>query len=105
MNVKFQYAGGLRYSPIDLNASIAKGETQFVESKAYTIQNPDYFRLDVRVSMKRNFKHSTGTLALDIQNSTNRKNIGGQYYDVNTGNVKYWYQTPLIPVLSYRLEF
>ncbi|MBX7204567.1 MAG: TonB-dependent receptor [Bacteroidia bacterium] len=105
MNIKCQYAGGLRYSPIDLNASVAKGETQFVESKAYTIQNPDYFRLDVRVSMKRNFKHSTGTLALDIQNSTNRKNIGGQYYDVNTGKVKYWYQTPLIPVLSYRLEF
>jgi hypothetical protein len=47
----------------------------------------------------------TSIWSLDIQNATNRENVGGQYYDTNTGEVKFWYQTPLIPILSYKLEF
>ena len=104
-NLKSVYVGGMRYTPIDLNASIAKGETVFEDSKTFEEKNPDYYRLDIRISLKRNYKKVTGTLALDIQNTINRKNVGGQYFDVNTGKIKYWYQAPLIPVLSYRLEF
>ena len=104
-NLKSVYLGGLRYTPIDLNASIKKDETVYVDAKTFDSKNPDYYRLDIRVSLKRNYKRVTGTLALDIQNVMNRKNIGGQYYDTNTGQVKYWYQSPLIPILSYRLEF
>lgn len=104
-NLKSVYVGGFRYTPIDLNASIKKGETVYVDSKTFDNKNPDYYRLDIRLSLKRNYKRVTGTLALDIQNVMNRKNIGGQYYDTNTGQVKYWYQSPLIPILSYRLEF
>ncbi len=104
-NVKSVYVGGMRYTPINLNASIAKGETVFDDSKTFEEKNPDYYRLDIRISLKRNYKKVTGTLALDIQNTINRKNVGGQYFDVNTGKIKYWYQAPLIPVLSYRLEF
>jgi hypothetical protein len=66
---------------------------------------PDYFRLDIRFSLKRNYEKLTTTLALDIQNTTNRQNVGGQYFDDKTGDVKYWYQTSLIPIISYRLEF
>lgn len=104
-NIKSVYVGGLRYTPIDLNASVKKGETVYVDAKTFDSKNPDYYRLDIRLSLKRNYKRVTGTLALDIQNVINRKNVGGQYYDTNTGQVKYWYQSPLIPILSYRLEF
>ncbi len=104
-NIKSIFVGGYRYTPIDLQASIAAGETKFQESKSFEEKNPDYYRLDIRFSVKRNFKHLTSTFALDIQNTTNRKNVGGQYFDSHTGQVKYWYQTPLLPLLSYRLEF
>ncbi len=104
-NLKSVYFGGMRYTPINLNASIAKGETVFDDSKTFEEKNPAYYRLDIRFSLKRNYKNVTGTLALDIQNTINRKNVGGQYFDVNTGKIKYWYQAPLIPILSYRLEF
>lgn len=104
-NIKSIYVGGFRYTPIDLPASIAAGEAKLDDSKTFADKNPDYWRLDVGVSVKRNFKKLTSTLALDIQNATNRKNVGGQYFDVNTGEVKYWYQIPLLPILSYRLEF
>jgi len=105
VNLKSMYVGGFRYTPIDLPASIASQETEYITSQTFEKKNPDYWRLDVRVSVKRNYNKATGTLALDIQNTTNHKNIGGQYFDLKTGEVKYWYQTPLIPILSYRLEF
>ncbi|MDP1799891.1 MAG: TonB-dependent receptor, partial [Bacteroidota bacterium] len=104
-NIKSIYVGGYRYTPIDLPASLAAGQTKFNTEKTFENKNPDYYRLDIRISVKRNYKHVTSTLALDIQNTTNRKNVGGQYFDLKTGSVKYWYQTPLLPLLSYRLEF
>lgn len=104
-NIKSVYVGGFRYTPIDLNASIAAGETKFVDAQTFSKRTPDYYRLDIRFSLKRNYKNLTSTFAIDIQNTTNRKNIGGQYFDENTGEVKYFYQTPLIPIVSYRLEF
>ncbi|MDZ4665991.1 MAG: TonB-dependent receptor [Bacteroidota bacterium] len=104
-NIKSVYVGGFRYTPIDLQASNAAGETKFKEDQVFGKKNPDYYRLDIRVSLKRNYKKCTSTLALDIQNTTNRKNIGGQYFDSKTGDIKYYYQAPLIPILSYRVEF
>lgn len=104
-NFKSIYVGGFRYTPIDLNASIAAGETRYVDSETFTKQNPSYYRLDTRISVKRNYKKVTTTFALDIQNTTNRKNVGGQYFDLKSGAIKYWYQAPLIPILSYRVEF
>ena len=104
-NIKSIYVGGYRYTPIDLPASVAAEQTKFITEKTFDNKNPDYYRLDIRISVKRNYKNVTSTLALDIQNTTNRKNVGGQYFDLKTGSVKYWYQTPLLPLLSYRLEF
>jgi len=80
-------------------------KAKFVADQTFAKKNPDYYRLDIRLSLKRNYKKVTSTVALDIQNTTNRKNVGGQYFDSKTGEIKYWYQSPLIPILSYRLEF
>ena len=105
VNLKSLLVGGLRYTPIDLKASVAAGETKFEDSKNYEERTPDYFRLDVRISLKRNYRKLTSTLALDIQNATNRQNIGGQYFNKTSGEIAYWYQATLIPILSYKLEF
>ena len=104
-SIKTLFVGGFRYTAVDVEASRLAGETRYKENALFDQQNPAYFRTDVRVSLKRNYNHITTTVALDIQNASNRKNVGGQYFDLVTGSVKYWYQTPLIPVLSYRLEF
>lgn len=105
INIKTIYTGGLRTTPVDVAASIKKQETVFDYSQIYGLQNPQYFRVDLGFSVRRNFKKATGTLTLDIQNASNRSNIGGQYFDLKEGAVQYWYQTPLIPVLSYKIDF
>ena len=105
LNVRSLYSGGLRTTPVDLEESLLKGETVYQEDKAFEEQNPAYFRTDIRISLKRNKPKSTHTLALDIQNVTNRKNIYGSYFEPLTGKITTAYQTPLIPVLSYKIEF
>ncbi|MBX2967253.1 MAG: TonB-dependent receptor [Cyclobacteriaceae bacterium] len=105
LNVRSIYSGGLRTTPIDLEQSLADGETVYFENRAFEDQNPAYFRTDVRLSLKRNKPKSTHTLALDIQNVSNRKNIYGNFFEPLTGKITTVYQTPLIPVLSYKIEF
>ena len=105
LNIRTLYNGGFRTTPINVEASVEKGETIYYEDQAYTEQVPAYFRSDLRISLKRNKANSTHTLALDIQNVSNRKNIYGSYFEPLTGEVKTSYQTPLIPILSYKIEF
>lgn len=105
INLRSIYSGGLRTTPINLEESIARGETVHYDDRVFEAQNPAYFRTDLRVSLKRNKPKSTHTLALDIQNVTNRKNIYGKYFEPLSGEVTTAHQTPLIPVLSYRIEF
>ncbi len=88
LNLRSVYGGGLWNTPVDLEKSIEKRETVFRESMAFTEQNPAYFRTDLRVSLKRNKASSTRTLALDIQNVTNRKNIFGSYFEPMEGTLR-----------------
>ncbi len=105
INIRAIYTGGFWTTPIDVAKSQELGETHYVESLAFTNQLPDYFRTDVRFSIKRNRTRSTSTLSLDLQNATNRKNLGGQYYEPRSGEVVKWYMVPLLPILSYKIEF
>src|SRR3982751_1400449 len=93
INVKTIYAGGLRTTPVDEIASKAQGTTVYLEKEAYSQQNPDYFRTDLRLSIKWNrVKRITSTLSLDIQNVSNRLNVYGQWYDSDKGKVVTAYQ-------------
>ncbi len=105
VNIRSIYSGGLRTTPINLVASKEAGKTIYFEEQAFETQNPGYFRTDLRVSLKRNKPKSTRTWALDLQNSTNRKNIFGSFYDPLENEVITYNQSPLIPILSYRVEF
>ena len=105
INVKTIYAGGLRNTPIDVDASKTKGETVYRDSEAFSLQAKDYFRTDVKFSLKRNRPKSTVTWSVDIQNVSNAKNIFGDYFDPLSGTTKTSYQAPLIPILSYKVDF
>jgi CarboxypepD_reg-like domain/TonB-dependent Receptor Plug Domain len=105
VNLRAIYAGGFRTTPIDFEKSQQNSGTEYIESLAFTQQLPDYFRTDLRLSLKRNMTRTTRTLSLDIQNATNHQNLGGQYYEPRSGQLKKWYQLPLLPILSYRVEF
>lgn len=105
VHIKAIGAGGLRTTPIDFDASQQNGYTVWKESQAYSLQNPAYFRADLRVSIKWNRKNLTSTLSLDIQNLTNRENVYNQTYDEEKNKIVTNRQVGLIPVLNYKVEF
>lgn len=105
VNIKTIYAGGLRTTPIDYAASQQNGYGVYIEDKAYSLQNPSYFRTDIKLSIKWNKRHVTSTLSLDIQNVTNRLNVFNQSYDETTNKIETIYQTGIIPILNYKVEF
>ena len=105
LNIKTIYAGGLRTTPIDAEQSRINGYTVFIQKEAYSLQNPSYFRTDLRISYKWNRHKRTNTLSLDLQNVTNRHNVYNQWFDKETEKVVYSYQNGLIPILNYKVEF
>ena len=105
INIKTIYAGGYRNIPVDIARSRLAGYTILNQQEAYSQQNPAYFRADLRTSIKWNRRNLTSILSLDIQNVTNRLNIFSQYYDVSSERMVNTYQTGIIPVLNYKIEF
>lgn len=105
INIKSLLVGGQRYTPIDKEASRIEEKEILNESLAFTEKTKDYWRLDVGIKYKRNHKNWTSTLSLDIQNATSRKNVGGIEYNHETQQIEEWYLTPLLPILSYKVEF
>lgn len=104
-NVKTIWYGGFRQNPIDIEKSRLYDMAIEDESRAFSQQLSDYFRTDIKISYRINHKNYNSIWSLDVQNVSNYKNIGGTYYDVDTESTKTWYQSPLIPIFSYKLEF
>lgn len=102
---KVTYAGGQRYTPIDLQQSIIENETVYNEEDAYGAQFDPYFRADIRIGYKVSGKKVTQELALDIQNITNNQNPFGVQYDPSTQEVETTYQLGLFPMVLYRITF
>ncbi|MBP7810164.1 MAG: TonB-dependent receptor [Bacteroidia bacterium] len=105
LDVKFTYAGGKRYVPIDLAASIAYGDEVRDGSRAYEKQYSEYFRMDVKPSYKLNTKRFTHEVSVDIQNITQHDNVFQQIYDLNTQTIKTDYQLKFFIIPQYKLTF
>jgi len=104
-DLKFTWAGGLRSVPIDLTASQLNGETVFDYSRAFEQRNPDYYRADLRISLKMNHRKYSQEWAVDITNVTNHKNRFFELYNPDTGQVEDVGQMGILPVLLWRIRF
>ena len=104
-NIRMVGAGGKRYTPIDLEKSREQGQAVFIKEKAYEKQFKDYFRLDGRISYKRDGKNITQEWAIDITNLTDHKNIFNRTYSLTTEDIKTEYQQRFFPMMLYRINF
>ena len=105
INAKVIYSGGRRTTPIDLEASREQGRTVYFEDMPFASRNWPYKRLDFGLSYRINAKKMSHALLLDIQNVTGQQNIYSQYFSNAAQEIRAVYQTGLLPVFSYRLEF
>ncbi|MEZ4884408.1 MAG: TonB-dependent receptor [Chitinophagales bacterium] len=105
VNMRGTWGGNSRFIPIDLEHSRQNGETVRNIDGAYEERYPDFMKFDLQLSYRKNKRSKTTEWRLDLLNALNRENIWGDYYNVNSQTIEYDYQTGLIPVLSYRVEF
>ncbi len=105
ISFKLTTAGGRKYTPIDMLASLAAGQATYKENEAYSLQYPSYFRADVRFTYRINRHKMTLEWALDIQNISNHQNIFMQNFDVRTATINNQYQLGIFPVPQFRILF
>lgn len=105
LDLRATYAGGKRYVPINLTASIAYGDEVKDWSQAYVNKYPDYFRMDVKPGFKLSTKRLTHEWSVDIQNITKHENIFQQTYDLVNKQIKTDYQLRFFVIPQYRILF
>jgi len=104
-NIRGMLRGGYRTIPVDLDASIAAGKEVRDYDRAFETKTPDYFRVDIGASYRKNNPKWSWIVSLDMQNVTNRSNVWGEYYNHEEEAVESIYMTGLIPVLNFKVEF
>jgi hypothetical protein len=104
-SIRIIWLGGFYETPIDEKASQQAGMAVYKVTQAFTVKQPDYFRPDFRIYLKKSKQKYSRTLALDMQNVASYRNTAFSYYDVLQKKIVKQYQLGLIPILSYRWEF
>ncbi len=107
LNLRGIYQGGYRESPIDVGSSRYFQRSIYFNGadKIFSLKLPDYYRIDLRLSLKRNKPSYTRTLSLDFQNVTNHLNTAYHYFDILQDKIIEQKQLGIIPVLNWRAEF
>jgi len=105
INLKVTTIGGKFLTPIDFDASQQSGRTVFKEDLAFTEKQDPYFRTDLKIAYRKEYKKSTLEIALDLQNVTNNQNIFSQSYNPRTNTIVTQYQQGFFPVPFVRFTF
>jgi hypothetical protein len=104
VNTKASYVGGKRFVPTKFN-SIGVVEIEYEWDKAYKEKLDDYFRLDLNVNMKTNYRRWSIEWFVEIMNLTNHENIWDKYFDTTRGKEEIIYQYGLMPGGGVRIYF
>lgn len=105
INARVSLLGARRFTPIDIEASVAQEKTVYLEEKAFTKRGDDVFIANLGITYRIDRKKTSQELKLDIQNVSNNSARIEQYYNEHTNKVEYFNQLPLLPVLMYTIHF
>lgn len=105
-DLKMTYAGGKYYTPINIEKTEQEGEVvRNWEDKAYSKQNPAFFKADVKVGFRQNKEKYSQEWQLYVENVTNHKNIFSDGYNFTKHEKNYQYQMGFFPLMLYRIYF
>lgn len=105
IDFKVSYAGGKRYTPIDLVESQSSGDTKYDWSQAYDQQFDPFFKADFKIGYRLNKRRVSQEMVFSIENFTNHKNVLMQTYNRSKNEVKNLNQLGFFPMMLYRLHF
>ncbi len=105
VNTKIALIGGKRYSPINLDKSIAAGTEVIDELEPFSKKGDAIFRTDLSVGLRRNRKRNTSELKFDVQNIFNNQTVVGEDYVHATQSIYKGRQLGMLPTISYKISF
>jgi len=107
-DLKMTWAGGNRYTPIDIKASRNSNDafgTEYFEELAYSKQFPNYFKADVKIGFRLDGKKISQLWEFYVENVTNHKNPLNQLYSSSKDQITTIYQLGFFPLFNYRIYF
>ena len=105
LDLRVTYAGGKRYTPINLEASILAGTQVLKTKEIFESQLDNYFRTDFKMTFKLNGKKMSQEFSVDLQNISNQKNIFQKGYNSKTQKIGMTYQRGFFPNVQYKINF
>ena len=104
-DLKITLSGGKPYIPVNEEASIAQKKIVYNYSKAYSVRYKNYFRTDLKIYYKMNYRKFYIEFAVDFQNLTNNKNIYYQEFIPETGLYNTYYHMSFFPMYTFKCLF
>lgn len=110
LGIKLTWGGGKRYGNVDIAKTTQTGDIIFEDEGFNEQQFPDYFRLDFKISFKKNAKKVTHEVAFDLVNVTGQQNILNLTYapsanEIGNDAIRENYQLGFLPIFYYRIDF
>ncbi|MFC1483503.1 carboxypeptidase regulatory-like domain-containing protein [Candidatus Neomarinimicrobiota bacterium] len=104
-NVRLNFFGGKRTSPIDDIESDLAQDVVYDYSRLFEEQEPDKFHLSATVNYRINKQHHSSIWSLQMVNMLLATENYGLYYNYKTEQVERWEFAVPVPNLSYKIEF
>ncbi|MCC5916531.1 MAG: TonB-dependent receptor [Cryomorphaceae bacterium] len=102
---KVLFAGGMRYTPIDLEASKRQGMSVRDDRRYLSLRADDLFMTNVVFYIRKDKKKTTHEFRIDIQNVTNNQAFVNDYYNPTDHSIVKLYQLPMMPNIAYKIDF
>jgi hypothetical protein len=105
LDFKVTYAGGKRYTPIDLMASQAAHTTKYDDTRAFSEQFNPFLKADIKLTYRIDMKRISQEWIFYVENFTDHTNVLMQVYSPSSKVVKNVNQLGFFPMMQYRLRF
>lgn len=104
-SVRWDYAGGRPYTPLDPEASALYNRTILDDSRINAERLPAYHSLNLRVDRRFHFSRTALVTYASIWNVYNRRNIAAVYWNGVTRSEDTILQWGMMPVIGLEYEF
>jgi hypothetical protein len=104
-SLRWVYAGGVPYTPLDIQASQNINAGVLDAAKVNDERLPPYHSLNLRVDRRFNFNSSSLVVYLSAWNVYNRQNVASYFWNKIIAAQDTEYQFGLLPILGIEYEF
>ena len=105
VSLRWIYAGGVPYTPIDEELSALNHQAVYDESKINEKRYPDYHSMNVRMDKRFFFNKSNLIIYASVWNAYAQKNVAEYYWNDSDQSIDEVYQWTFLPIIGVEYEF